>query len=178
MKIFITTSPLRWREKFTTRACVSAKMGKSGKSATMQARKLPPDDGASVVKVTRLRRWNDGAYKKYLEACAKVGISINVLYKRAGVDPSSHSTDATKNGRSIEQILALADACGKDPALLIAAGTMGRGKNVAADLELAKLAVVSTLASHMYVALSPSQPSPRDYQKFLNAVTAAMKITD
>jgi len=148
MKIFITTSPLRWREKFTTRARVSAKMGKSGKSATMQARKLPPDDGASVVKVTRLRR------------------------------PSSHSTDATKNGRSIEQILALADACGKDPALLIAAGTMGRGKNVAADLELAKLAVVSTLASHMYVALSPSQPSPRDYQKFLNAVTAAMKITD
>lgn len=142
----------------------------------MQARKIPLGDGASTTKVTRIRRWNDGAYKKYLEACAKnLGISINVLYKRGGVDPSSHSTDATKNGRSIEQILALAEASEKDPALLIAAGTLGHGKTTVNDLELAKLAVVSTMASHLYVALSPSQPSPSDFQKLLNAVISGMK---
>lgn len=141
-------------------------------SNTPPAVALPP-------KVRRIRRWNDRAYKKFVDACAEdLGISINALYKRAGVDPSSHSTDATKNGRSIEQILAVADAAEKDPALLIAAGTLGQPNKVKDDADVAKLAVMSTLASHLYAALSPAQPSLDDVPKLLHAVLAAIKTKD
>lgn len=135
------------------------------------------DDVDAELPIKR-RRWNDRAYKKFVSSCAaELGLSIAQLYKRAGVDPSSHSTDATKNGRSIKQILALADAIGKDPALLIAAGTLERSKETL-DLEMAKLAVLSTLAAHLHVAVASPQPSVTDIPKLLRAVLAAMTNHD
>jgi hypothetical protein len=123
--------------------------------------------------VNRVRRWNDQAYKEFVAACAEnLGISINALYKRAGVDPSSHCTEAKRNGRSIEQILALADAAQKDPILFIAAGTVGQPDR---SEELGKLAMVSTLASHLYVALSPTHPSTDDIPNLVSAVLSAIK---
>jgi hypothetical protein len=146
----------------------------------IEAGDSPPDDSASTAKIHHIRRWNDRAYKKFVAACAdEMGLSIHMLYKRAGVDPSSHSKSAGKFGRSIEQILAIADAAGKDPALFIAAGILGRDDKRDSDLELAKLAVVSTLASHLYVALSPSQLVSSDSSaKLLNAVLTAIKSRD
>lgn len=140
----------------------------------------PPDDSASAAKIHHIRRWNDRAYKKFVTTCAEeMGLSINLLYKRAGVDPSSHSKSAGKFGRSIEQILAIADATGKDPALFIAAGILGQPDKGDTDLELAKLAVISTLASHLYVALSSSQPlSGENSKQLLNAVLSAIKSSD
>lgn len=147
---------------------------------TIDAGEDSPDDSAPAsAKIHHIRRWNDRAYKKFVAACAlELGISIQQLYKRAGVDPSNHSKRVGKYGRSIEQILAIADAAGKDPALFIAAGILGRVDQGNNDLELAKLAVVSTLASHLYVALSPSQPRPSDSTKLLNAVLSAIKTND
>jgi hypothetical protein len=42
---------------------------------------------------------------------------------RAELDPTNHQTQALRNGRDIGQILAVARAAGKDPALFLAAGT-------------------------------------------------------
>jgi hypothetical protein len=121
--------------------------------------------------------WNDCAYKQFLEACAtELGLTINALYERAGVDPSNHAKTAIKNGRSIVQILKLAKACRKAPMLLIAAGTLGRnGADESADLDLARLAVVSTLTSHLYVALSPNQPSAGDISRLLKLALDVVK---
>ena len=136
-----------------------------------------PNDPTPTAKVPRLRRWNDQAYKEFVAVCAEnLGISINALYKRAGVDPSSHCTEAKRNGRSIEQILALADAAQRDPILFIAAGTVGQRDNKSG--ELGKLAIISTLASHLYVALSPTHPSTDDIPKLVNAVLSAVKRPD
>jgi hypothetical protein len=142
----------------------------------MKTSSTVPSDAAPAAKLTRVRRWNDQAYKEFVAVCAEnLGISINALYKRAGVDPSSHCTEAKRNGRSIEQILAIADACQKDPMLFIAAGTISLPHKAG---ELGKLAIVSTLASHLYVALSPTHPSTDDIPNLVDAVLSAIKRRD
>lgn len=124
----------------------------------------------------KARRWNDPAYKKFVEVCAKdLGISINVLYESAGIDPSSHSKNAAKNGRSIEQILAIAHAAGKDPALFIAAGTMRQAIEYE-DTDLAKLALVSNIAAHLFASLSrPERLIHPHAQELLDAILSVMR---
>lgn len=142
-----------------------------------EASNTQPDQPEMTAKPRRIRRWNDRAYKKFVNACAQeLGISINALYNRAGVDPSNHSRDASENGRSIEQILAIADAAGKDPLLFITAGTIGQ--NIAGcEEEAAKLAF--SVAAHLYSALSQPIRLPwTDARKMLLAVLSATKTND
>jgi hypothetical protein len=144
-----------------------------GKNLSIDA-SVALDDSLTTAEVLW---WNDCAYKQFLEACAaELGLSINVLYERAGVDPSNHAKKAIKNGRSIVQILKLAKACQKAPMLLIAAGTLGQNEaDESTDLELARLAVVSTLTSHLYVALSPNQPPAGDIARLLKLALDVVK---
>jgi hypothetical protein len=127
-----------------------------------------------------LRRWNDQAYRNFVNACAQeLGLSIHALYKRAGVDPSNHSREASENGRSIEQILAIAEAAEKDPALFIAAGSIDKIFSHCDDLDVAKLAFVSGVAAHLYAALSKPAQLPRtDIRKLLKSVVSSIELPD
>ena len=152
-------------------------------------------------RAARVRRWNDRAYKAYVAVCAEErGLSPYALYRLARIDPTNHQTEAKRSGRSIEQILALADAAEKDPALLIAAGMLGMRGNGSRDRELARQAVANTLASQSFadwpaedtrfldraklavlsgmaaslVKFFPEPPRPGDGRKLVEAVLAAI----
>jgi hypothetical protein len=139
-----------------------------------------PDQPKKPAKPRRIRRWNDQAYRNFINTCAEdLGLSIHALYKRAGVDPSNHSREASENGRSIEQILANADAAEKAPALFIAAGSIDQIFSHCDDLEVAKLAFVSGVAAHLYAALSqPGQLPRKDIQKLLKSIVSSIELPD
>jgi hypothetical protein len=149
------------------------------------------------VKTTRKRRWNDRAYKNYIATCARErGVSVPRLYRIAEIDPTNHNTEARRSGRSIEQILAIADAAQKDPALFIAAGTLSRRKkdrnnkrlaqqaieavlmgekiDILWDPDRAKLAVMASLA-HSLLAILPEEPTKDDKGVLLEAVLQSVE---
>lgn len=136
-------------------------------------------NGPASTEKGRIRRWNDPAYKSFVAVCAEArGWSINALYKKSGLDQSSHYTDASKNGRSIGPILAIANTLEMDPLLFVAAGIGGHSQVKHNSAELAKLALISNVTSHLYAVLAPACLSPDDGSKLLATILAAIKKND
>jgi hypothetical protein len=143
---------------------------------------FPAEDGAESAGAAS-SDWDDPAFvQRVEEAAAAKGLTVREALIGAGV-AGDYLNKSPVFGRNIGQVFKIARHLGVDPGHLMglkdyrAKHGIGEGPSVSAD-QIARLALVASIAAHIKLALEPRPEVPADdTRRIVEAVLRAVTIT-